>query len=101
VRPHGVQSKLPIQDIKSGESHAPHYSRTPRFLLPKLIARLEFAAVVLGLIAIDHHVAVRPAQEKIGPQGENDGVACTSASMLGPSAEAGKLKFKARPKITG
>jgi hypothetical protein len=36
-----------------------------------------------------------------GPSGKTMGSPETSASMLGPSAEAGKLKFRARPKMTG
>ncbi len=29
--------------------------------LPKLIASLEFAAIISGLVLVDHHVAIRPA----------------------------------------
>src|ERR1700731_32270 len=39
---------------------------------PELIAGLEFAAIISGLVPVGHHVAIRPAQEKIGPQRKDD-----------------------------
>jgi hypothetical protein len=41
----------------------------------KLITRFKFAAVIPGLIAVNHHAAIRPAQEQIGPKRKNDGFA--------------------------
>src|ERR1700675_24932 len=39
---------------------------------PELIAGLEFAAIISGLVPVGNHVAICPTQEKVGPQRKDD-----------------------------
>src|SRR5712671_4675055 len=43
--------------------------------LPELIAALEFAAIISGLVPVGRHMAVRPAQEQVWPQGKDNSFA--------------------------
>ena len=70
--------------------------------LRKLIAVLELAAIALasGLFPL-LRCSPPSSSSGAGPRGKTIFVPPSSASRLGPSAAAGRLKFKARPKITG